>query len=180
MEPRSNTIANSFKEYRKRLFTFIRGKVRTDEDAEDIMQDVWYQLSNTSEIINQVGSWLYRVARNKIIDRYRKHKPESLEDYTYEDGDGDLGLKEIFLVDSYNPEIEYLKNIFWEQLHEGLEELPAEQRDIFILNELEGRTFAEIAEETGENIKTLISRKGYAVKHLRNHLQTFYDEFMNY
>ena len=180
MEPRSNTIANSFKEYRKRLFTFIRGKVRTDEDAEDIMQDVWYQLSNTSEIINQVGAWLYRVARNKIIDRYRKHKPESLDDYIYEDEDGDLGLKEIFLADSYNPEIEYLKNIFWEQLHEGLEELPAEQRDIFILNELEGRTFAEIAEETGENIKTLISRKGYAVKHLRNRLQTFYDEFMNY
>jgi RNA polymerase sigma factor (sigma-70 family) len=170
----------SVKEYGKRLFAFIRGRVRTDEDAEDILQDVWYQLYNTSEAIEQVGAWLYRVARNKIIDRYRKKTPESLEEYGYENDDGDLGFKEILLADPADPEMEYLKNLFWEQLYQALGELPKEQQDIFILNELEGRTFAEIAASNGENIKTLISRKGYAVSHLRRRLQTLYDEFINY
>ncbi|MCU7547587.1 RNA polymerase sigma factor [Chitinophagaceae bacterium LB-8] len=180
MERRSNTVTDSFKEYSKRLFAFIRGKVRTDEDAEDILQDVWFQLSNTTEIIDQIGAWLYRVARNKIIDRYRKNKPEALEDYIYETGEGEWEFKEILLADPSNPEVEYLKNLFWEQLNEGLSELPEEQRAVFILNELEGQTFAEIAATTGENIKTLISRKGYAVKHLRIKLQTLFEEFLNY
>ncbi len=174
------SIGDSVKEYGKRLFAFIRGKVNTDEDAQDILQDVWFQLSNTTEIIDQVGAWLYRVARNKIIDRYRKNNPESLEDYAYENEDGELNFKEILLADTNNPEMQYLKNLFWEQLNEGLMELPSEQREIFILNELEGRTFAEIAAQTGENIKTLISRKGYAVKHLRKRLRILYDEFINY
>jgi RNA polymerase sigma factor (sigma-70 family) len=154
--------------------------VNTDEDAQDILQDVWFQLSNTTEIIDQVGAWLYRVARNKIIDRYRKNNPESLEDYAYENEDGELNFKEILLADTNNPEMQYLKNLFWDQLNEGLMELPSEQREIFILNELEGRTFAEIAARSGENMKTLISRKGYAVKHLRKRLRTLYDEFINY
>jgi RNA polymerase sigma factor (sigma-70 family) len=174
---RTNTASASVKEYGKRLFAFIRGKVRSNEDAEDILQDVWYQLYNTTEAIEQIGAWLYRVARNKIIDRYRKKTPELLEDYSSED---ELGFKEILLADPTDPETEYLKNLFWDQLHEGLQELPPEQKEVFILNELEGRTFAEIADTTGENIKTLISRKGYAVKHLRKRLQTLYDEFINY
>lgn len=174
------SIADSVKEYGKRLFAFIRGKVNTDEDAQDILQDVWFQLSNTTEIIDQVGAWLYRVARNKIIDRYRKNNPESLEDYVYENEDGELNFKEILLADTNNPEMQYLKNLFWEQLNEGLMELPSEQREIFILNELEGKTFAEIAAQSGENMKTLISRKGYAVKYLRKRLRTLYNEFINY
>jgi RNA polymerase sigma factor (sigma-70 family) len=177
---RTNTASASVKEYGKRLFAFIRGKMRSNEDAEDILQDVWYQLYNTTEAIEQLGAWLYRVARNKIIDRYRKKTPELLEDYASEDDEGDLGFKEILLADPTDPETEYLKNLFWEQLHEGLHELPKEQSDVFILNELEGRTFAEIADSTGENIITLISRKGYAVKHLRKRLQSLYDEFINY
>ena len=177
MNQRTNTASASVKEYGKRLFAFIRGKVRSNEDAEDILQDVWYQLYNTTEAIEQIGAWLYRVARNKIIDRYRKKTPELLEDYSSED---ELGFKEILLADPTDPETEYLKNLFWDQLHEGLQELPPEQKEVFILNELEGRTFAEIADTTGENIKTLISRKGYAVKHLRKRLQTLYDEFINY
>jgi RNA polymerase sigma factor (sigma-70 family) len=177
---RTYSIGDSVKEYGKRLFAFIRGKVNTDEDAQDILQDVWFQLSNTTEIIDQVGAWLYRVARNKIIDRYRKNNPESLEDYAYENEDGELNFKEILLADTNNPEMQYLKNLFWDQLNEGLMELPSEQREIFILNELEGRTFAEIAARSGENMKTLISRKGYAVKHLRKRLRTLYDEFINY
>ncbi|HEY4155834.1 MAG TPA: RNA polymerase sigma factor, partial [Puia sp.] len=123
---------------------------------------------------------LHRVARNKIIDRYRRIRPESLEDLAYENEEGEMNFKEILLGDPGNPEIEYLKNLFWEQLNEGLMELPSEQREIFILNELEGRTFAEISAETGENIKTLISRKGYAVKHLRKRLRVLYEEFINY
>jgi RNA polymerase sigma factor (sigma-70 family) len=170
----------SIKEYGKKLFAFIRGRVRTEEDAEDILQDVWYQLYNTSEAIDQVGAWLYRVARNKIIDRYRKKSPELLEDQSYEDEEGELHLKEILLSDPGNPETEYLKSLFWKELNEGLDELPPEQKEVFILNELEGLTFAEIAARTGENSKTLISRKGYAVKHLRKRLQTLYDDFLNY
>jgi RNA polymerase sigma factor (sigma-70 family) len=180
VQARPHSIADSVKAYGNRLFLFIRGKVRTNEDAEDILQDVWYQFYNTTDAIDQIGAWLYRVARNKIIDRYRKQHPEPLEDYVYENEEGDLGFKEILLADARDPETEYLKTLFWKQLQEGLNELPPEQRAVFILNELEGRTFAEIAAETGDNIKTLISRKGYAVKHLRKRLQTLYDEFLNY
>lgn len=179
-QSRTHSIGNAVKDYSKRLFSFIRGRVNTDEDAQDILQDVWFQLSNTPEIIDQVGAWLYRVARNKIIDRYRKTRPESLEDYVADQEEGELNFKEILLADDTDPETLYLKNLFWEQLNEGLLELPSEQREIFILNELEGRTFAEIATTSGENIKTLISRKGYAVKHLRKRLKTLYDELINY
>jgi len=175
-----NKKGTSIKEYGKKLFAFIRGRVRTEEDAEDILQDVWYQLYNSSEAIDQVGAWLYRVARNKIIDRYRKKSPELLEDQSYADEEGQLHLEEILLADPGNPETEYLKGLFWKELNKGLNELPQEQKEVFILNELEGLTFAEIAARTGENIKTLISRKGYAVKHLRTRLQTLYDEFLNY
>ena len=180
MSTASNKIRDSVSEYGKRLFSFIRGRVRTDEDAEDILQDVWYKLSNTPEIIEEVGAWLYRVARNKIIDRYRKSKPESLEDYSFTNEEGELGFNEILLAHADTPETAYLKNLFWEQLAEGLAELPPEQRDAFVQNELEGKTFAEISAQTGDNIKTLISRKGYAVKHLRRRLQILYDEFINY
>jgi RNA polymerase sigma factor (sigma-70 family) len=180
-QPRQN-IVQTVKDYSKRLFNFIRGRVDTDEDAEDILQEVWYQYTNTSatEVIEQVSAWLHRVARNKITDKYRKHKNELLEDYSYGDEDGGISFKEILLAETNNPETEHLRQLFWEQLFLALDELPPEQRDVFIWNELEDRTFAEIAERTGENIKTLISRKGYAVKHLRKRLESLYHEFMNY
>ena len=172
--------SNLVKSYSQKLFSFIRGRVANQQDAEDILQEVWYQLYHTTEVIDQIGAWLYRVARNKIIDKHRKKAPELLEDYGYHNGEGDLGFKEILLADGSDPETEYIKVLFWEQLHEGLEELPEEQKDVFILNEMEGIPFAEIAARTGENIKTLISRKGYAVRHLRRKLQILYDEFLNY
>jgi RNA polymerase sigma factor (sigma-70 family) len=180
-QPRQN-IVQTVKEYSKRLFNFIRGRVDTDEDAEDILQEVWYQYTNTSatEVIEQVSAWLHRVARNKITDKYRKRQNALLEDYAFEDEEGGISFKEILLTDTHNPETEHLRQLFWEQLFLALDELPSEQRDVFIWNELEDRTFAEIAERTGENIKTLISRKGYAVKHLRKRLETLYHEFMNY
>jgi len=180
---KQQNIITVVKDYGKRLFGFIRGRVRTDEDAEDILQEVWYQFSNQpeTEAIEQVSGWLHRVARNKIIDRYRKKQDELIEDYTYEDEAGEeLGIKDILLAESTSPEMDNLKELFWQQLFDALEELPEEQRYVFIQNELEERSFREIAAATGENIKTLISRKGYAVKHLRRRLQDLYNEFLNY
>ena len=178
----ANHIVQVVKEYGRRLFGFIRGRVRTDEDAEDILQDVWYQLSNLTDAgaIEQISGWLHRVARNKITDKYRKRRDELLDDFSYEDEDGETSLADMLPANDGSPESEELRRIFWQQLMDALEELPAAQRDIFIQNELEDRTFQEIADETGENIKTLISRKGYAVKHLRKRLQGLYEEFINY
>ena len=101
------------------------------------MQDVWYQLYNTTEVIEQLGAWLYRVARNKIIDRYRKRRPESLDDQVYENEDGFVAFKEILLATDDDPELQYLKGLFWEALYKGLDELPSAQRAVFIANELE-------------------------------------------
>jgi len=181
-QPTGTNIIQTVKEYGNRLFRFIRGRVGTDEDAEDILQDVWYQLSNVPEAgaIEQVSGWLHRVARNKITDRYRKRKEDLLDDFSYEDDDGAVDFKDILLAVEDHPEAVQLKQLFWEQLFAALEELPENQRYIFVQNELEERTFQEIADETGENIKTLISRKGYAVKHLRKRLNNLYQEFISY
>jgi len=181
-EQKSQNIIETVQEYGKRLFSFIRGRVKTDEDAQDILQDVWYQFSNVaeSEPIEQVGSWLYTVARNKITDKYRKQRTLNLEDFTYEDEDGEMNYKDILLADFNTPEDEQLKHFFWEELMKALDELPKEQKDVFVQNELEDKTFREIAEETGENIKTLISRKRYAVAFLRERLKVLHDELINY
>ncbi|QRR04176.1 sigma-70 family RNA polymerase sigma factor [Dyadobacter sandarakinus] len=174
-------IIQTVRSYSKQLLGFIRQRVNTDEDAEDILQDVWYQLSNVPELdaIEQIGSWLYRVARNRIVDKYRKQKPESLEDFGYEDEDGMFSFKEILLADDTTPESAYLKELFWEQLTLALGELPEEQRQVFVWNELEDETFQQISDRTGVNIKTLISRKRYAVMHLRERLLSLYQEFVN-
>ena len=178
----ADTIVNTIKAYGKRLFGFIRGRVRNDEDAEDILQDVWYQLSNAVNVeeIEQMSGWLHRVARNKITDKYRKKTPELLDDYSYENEDGEFNFKDILLADTANPETEYIRELFWQELFAALEELPENQRQVFIWNELEDKTLQEIADASGENLKTIISRKGYAVKHLRLRLQNLYNEFLNY
>lgn len=176
-------IVQAVADYGKQLFSFIRKRVNNDEDAEDILQDVWYKFTNTSEkeVIDQVSGWLYRVARNVITDKYRKHQDELLDDFTHQDGEGEVNILDILLPDNTsNPETEHLRHIFWQQLLEALQELPENQRNVFVWNELEGRTFAEIADKTGENVKTLISRKGYAVRHLRKRLENLYHEFINY
>jgi len=175
-------IIQTVKAYGHQLLGFIRQRVNSEEDAEDILQDVWFQLSSVPEVeaIEQVGSWLYRVARNRIIDKYRKQRPESLEDYSYEDDEGEFYFKDILLADDGTPETVYMRELFWEQLTMALEELPENQRNVFIWNELEDQTFQEISDRTGDNIKTLISRKRYAVQHLRQRLETLYQEFVNY
>jgi len=172
VQPKQNII-QAVREYGKRLFYFIRGRVDTDEDAEDILQDVWYQFSNimNSELVEQTSAWLYRVARNRIIDKYRRQEPGSLEEIFTDDEDSELNFREILVAADANPETEHLRNLFWEQLFAALDELPEEQKQVFVLNELEDVSFNEISERTGEKINTLISRKRYAVLHLRKRLE---------
>lgn len=176
-QPKQNII-QAVRDYGKRLFHFIRGRVDTDEDAEDILQDVWYQFSNimNSEPIEQTSAWLYRVARNRIIDKYRRQEPGSLEEMLTGDDEGEFTFREILLANDANPETEHLRNRFWEQLFAALDELPEEQKQVFVLNELEDISFSEISERTGEKINTLISRKRYAVLHLRKRLEQLYKE----
>jgi RNA polymerase sigma factor (sigma-70 family) len=176
-------IIQAIQAYGRQLFGFIRSRVKTNEDAEDILQDVWYQFSNQPEreAIESVSGWLYRVARNKITDRYRKKKNESLEDFSFYSEDGDLNFREILLADnSSNPETEHLRQLFWEELFAALEEVPENQRSVFIRNEMEDMTLQEIADADGEKLKTIISRKRYAVLHLRKRLESLYNDIVNY
>jgi RNA polymerase sigma factor (sigma-70 family) len=172
-------IASVISRFGKRLLGFIRQRVGNEADAEDILQDVWYQLTTMvdTEPIEQMSGWLFAVARNKIIDRYRKRRPESLEPLL-QDGEDPTGpdLTGILLDNSGNPETANLKALFWKTLEEALDELPEEQRLVFVWNELEGMPFKEIAGLTGEKVNTLISRKRYAVLYLRERLLTLYHE----
>jgi RNA polymerase sigma factor (sigma-70 family) len=182
MSDEKSTIIQHVNQYGAQLLRFIRGKVATDEDAEDILQDVWYQYMNVDELsaIESISGWLYRVAKNKITDRFRKKKSVSLEDFAFESEDGEVNFKDILLTVAKTPEDDFLKKMFWEELTNALDELPEKQRDVFIKNELEDITLQEIADESGENLKTIISRKGYAVKHLRNRLNNLYKDFIHY
>lgn len=181
MAKQKQSIIQTVKEYGNRLFGFIRSRVPTDEDAEDILQDVWYQLSNVPEVetIESISGWLYRVAKNKIIDRSRKKKIGLLDDYSYENEDGEFQLPDFLLADSNDPSAEEFKKLFWEELFAALDELPEKQRNVFVQNELEELTLQQIADKENENIKTIISRKRYAVQHLRNRLENLYNEFIN-
>jgi len=178
-EQKINSVSSTIQEFGEKLFGFVRKKVKTPEDAEDILQEVWFQLSNLSDIaeLDNVSAWLYEVARNKITDKARKKKNLSLEDYGYESEDGEFDFKEILLLDdTNNPELAFFKEIFWKEFQQALDELPPNQKDVFILNEMEDLTLQEIADRQGEKLKTIISRKGYALKHLRNKLSYLYDE----
>lgn len=174
-------ISNVINQYSNRLFRFIRGKVSSNEDAEDILQDVWYQLSRVVELdsIEQMSGWLFRVARNRITDGYRKKKADVSVDEEIGEEDGGFNFKEILMAETVSPEEENLKEIFWEALFKALDELPANQKDVFVWNELEDQTFQKISDRTGVNIKTLISRKRYAVQHLRTRLEEVYGEFFD-
>ena len=179
---RNNNITRTIKAIRKQLLGFIKQRVKNSEDAEDILQDVFYQLAGNTEPIEQVSGWLYRVARNKITDSYRKQKLP-LADDVLNSGQTEeefLDWKEFLLADDGNPETAYLRSLFWEALQRALEELPAEQKDVFIQNEMEGIPFKDIEQQTGVSVATLISRKRYAVLHLRNSLRVLKDELLNY
>lgn len=178
-ESRSTNLSETVKKYGTQLLRFIRGRVKLLEDAEDILQDVWYQLGNVAnpEEIESISGWLYRVARNKITDRYRKQQSDLLDDLLFENEEGEVSLREVLLADdSLDPELAFFKEAFWETFQDALAGLPEKQRDVFVKNELEDRTLQEIADEAGEPLKTIISRKGYAVKHLRSRLSALYRE----
>jgi RNA polymerase sigma factor (sigma-70 family) len=172
-------ILDVVRNYGKRLFSFIRSRVKSDEDAEDILQDVWFQLSSLVDIepIGQLSSWLYRVSRNRIVDKQRKLKPQLLDDLAYENEEGELTYPDAVLADNSNPETELERSFFREEFFAALNELPQKQRDVFVWNELDDMTLQEIADKTGESIKTIISRKRYAVIHLREWLQNFNNEY---
>jgi RNA polymerase sigma factor (sigma-70 family) len=173
-DQQKQSIVQAVRDYGKRLFYFIRGRVNTQEDAEDILQDVWYQFSNviSSEPIEEASAWLFRVARNKIIDKYRKQQPVLLEDeFAEEDEVAGIHFREILMAENTTPETEQLRDLFWKELFLALDELPEEQRQVFAWHELEDISFTEIAKRTGEKVATLISRKRYAVLHLRKRLE---------
>ncbi len=179
MTESKTNMMQTIAQYSKQLFRFIRGKVPTNEDAEDISQEVWYQFSKVWNIdeIESLSGWLYQVARRKITDRFRKKKTEVLSDFEYEDADGEVNMKALMLADiSPLPEDAFFNELFWQALLEALDELPENQRNVFVWNEMDDLTLQEIADKTGENLKTIISRKGYAVKFLRKRLQHLYNE----
>lgn len=176
---KAKSITETIKRFNRKLTGFVRNRVNSDEDAEDILQDVWMQLSNLGNMddLENVSAWLYEVARNKITDKSRKKSNLSLEEFVYEDEEGAFNFKEILLLDdTNNPELGFFKELFWKEFQKALDELPENQREVFLLNEMEDMTLQQIADRKGENLKTIISRKGYAVKHLRNKLNYLYEE----
>lgn len=183
-DDKNSHILSTVKEYGKNLLGFIRKRVKNDADAEDILQDVWFQFSSVvnAQPIEQTGAWLYKVARNKITDKHKKRSEFLLDDLFISDEDDDdtSDLQAILMTDEVTPETAYLRNLFWEQLFVALDELPEEQRQVFIWQEMDDMTFQEIAELTGVNVNTLVSRKRYAVLHLRNRLRQLYLDITRY
>jgi RNA polymerase sigma factor (sigma-70 family) len=173
----------TFLREKDRLLSFIRNRVSSVEEAEDILQDVFYQFVagyDTIESLDRVTSWLFSVARNNIIDRYRRDaaRPQRADFGIHAGSEDDtpLTLQEILPDFGNTPEDSYFKETMWDAVMDALDELPAEQREVFILNELEEKGFREISEETGVSINTLLSRKRYAILALRKKLQKLYDE----
>jgi len=163
------------------LFQFIRKRVVDLDDAEDILQDVFYELIEAYRLmqpIEQIGAWLYRVARNRIIDRFRRQRLDTRREAAVGSRD-EVGLEDLLPSPDGGPEAAYARTVLTEELEAALDDLPEEQRRVFIAHVLEGRSFKQIADETGLKINTLLSRKHYAIVHLRRRLQAIYDEFMS-
>ena len=184
---RDRAIEETVNRERGRLFGFIRKRVASEEDAEDLLQDVLLQFANSYDIvepIRQVSSWLFTVARNRITDFYRKKKTVSFSSINRgnnsEEDDGETRfLDSLGLDPEGDPDTALLRQTVWDTLEEALDELPPEQREVFLWHELDGMSFQEISGMTGFGVNTLLSRKRYAVLHLRERLQTIYDELIN-
>ena len=174
-------ISEVVKREQSRLRNFIRRRVPDPRDAEDILQDVFYELVEANRLlmpIEHVTGWLFRVARNRITDLFRKKKPERFSETAVEEQDGELlRIEDLLPSPEAGPEAVYMRNVLLDEMELALDELPEEQRAVFLGHELEGRSFKEIAEETGVSVNTLLSRKRYAVLHLRERLQDIHDEF---
>ena len=181
-QEKEHIISHSVNTYSEKLMAFIRPKVKTTEDAKDILQEVWFQFSNLTNItdIVSISSWLFSVTRNKITDSYRKKRTENLEDFTYEDNEGEFAISDILLIDNEkNPEVTFFQDEIWNELLRALDELPENQRFVYVENEFNNKTLQQIADEKGKSIKTIISQKTYAVKHLRLRLKTLYQDLNN-
>ncbi|HEY3131389.1 MAG TPA: sigma-70 family RNA polymerase sigma factor [Acidobacteriota bacterium] len=183
-------ISEMVKREQSRLRNFIRRRVPDPRDAEDILQDVFYKLVQANRMlmpIDHVTGWLFRVARNRITDLFRKQKPEAFSDVgPFDPGDEDsdvLGIEDLLPspIDRLGagPEALYVRSVLLDELELAIDELPDEQRFVFIAHEVEGRPFKELSAESGVNVNTLLSRKRYAVLHLRERLQSIYDEFLS-
>jgi RNA polymerase sigma factor (sigma-70 family) len=165
-----------------RLRNFIRRRVPDPRDAEDILQEVFYELLEANSLlmpIDHVTGWLFRVARNRITDLFRKKKPDSFSDIAAADEDDEPQWEDLLPSPDAGPEALYVRRVLLDELELALSELPDEQREVFVAHELEGRSFKELSEVSGVNINTLLARKRYAVLHLRERLQSIYDEFTN-
>jgi RNA polymerase sigma factor (sigma-70 family) len=179
MAEQDKRITETISRERGRLRNFIRRRVPDVNEAEDILQDVFFEYVEAyrlPETIEQVGAWLFRVARNRIIDRFRKKREVQLPEAS-DDAEDEHWLAEVLPSPDAGPEAAYARGVLLEELLAALEELPKEQRDVFIAHELDGRSFKEMAAESGVSANTLLARKRYAVLHLRTRLQTIYDEF---
>jgi len=181
MTEQDRQISEIVAKQRSRLRNFIRRRVPNPSDAEDIVQEIFYELVEANHLlmpIEHLTGWLFRVARNRIIDLLRKKRPEAFSDAAVEGEGGEmLHIEDLLPSPDAGPEALYLRNVLHDELELALDELPQEQRDVFVAHELEGRTFKEMAAATGMNMNTLLSRKRYAVLHLRDRLQSIYDEF---
>ena len=173
-------ISEVVKREQSRLRHFIRRRVADPRDAEDILQDVFYELVEANRLlmpIEHVTGWLFRVARNRITDLFRKKRPESFSDSAVADENDELlRVEDLLPSPDAGPEALYARNVLLDELELAFDELPDEQREVFVAHELEGRSFKEMAAETGVSVNTLLSRKRYAVLHLRERLQSTYDE----
>jgi RNA polymerase sigma factor (sigma-70 family) len=181
MTEQDRQISEVVAEQRSRLRNFIRRRVPDPADAEDIVQEVFYELVEANRLlmpIEHVTGWLFRVARNRITDLFRKKKPVKFSDAAIEDETGELlQIEDLLPSPDAGPEALYFRSVLLEEMEIALEELPDEQREVFVAHELEGRSFKELSAETGVSVNTLLSRKRYAVLHLRERLQSIHDEF---
>ena len=182
MAEQDERISEVVKREQSRLRNFIRRRVADPRDAEDILQEVFYELLEANSLlmpIDHVTGWLFRVARNRIVDFFRKKKPERFSDTAAADEDDELPQWEDLLPSpDAGPEALYVRSVLLDELELALDELPEKQREVFIAHELEGRSFKELAAASGSNVNTLLSRKRYAVLYLRERLQSVYEEFL--
>ena len=182
MTERDRQISDVVAKERSRLRNFIRKRVPNEADVEDLLQDVFYELVEANRLlmpIEHMTGWLFRVARNRITDLWRKKKPETFSDAAVEDEDGELlQLEDLLPSPDAGPEALYVRRVLLEELEFALDELPDEQREVFVAHELEGRSFKELSAESGISVNTLLSRKRYAVLLLRERLLSIHDEFM--
>ena len=183
MNEQDRKISDIVAEERSRLRNFIRRRVPDPSDVEDILQEVFYKLVEANRLlmpIDHVTGWLFRVARNRITDLFRKRREETINESVVEDRDGEaLRIEDLLPSPDAGPEALYVRSVLLDELELALDELPYEQREVFVAHELEGRSFKELSAESGVNVNTLLSRKHYAVLHLRQRLQSIYDEFSN-